>query len=171
MLEVGDRRVADVIRKSSVIARARQAQQCSVALDSPQQGPDLCMPTISTSRYGHLKYSISAAELVALGATTTFDFPLDSLPPGAVIYSTMIKSAGVINAGTTGTAQFKFNGTLIGAAVDIKTITGLVNNTIANGSLSAANPLVMTVTTTNAFSTLTTGGPIEGVLNYSVLAP
>lgn len=129
------------------------------------------MPTTSVSKYGHLKYTVSLADLVAAGAVLTFDFPLDSLPPGVVVYSSTVKASTALLGAATSVAQPKLGGSLIGASTDVKTTTGGVNNTVAAGSLAAANALALTVTnTTNNLSALTAGS-IDLILNYTVMAP
>jgi hypothetical protein len=127
--------------------------------------------TTSTSKYGRTKYTVSLSDLVAAGAVLTFDFPLDSLPPGAVVYSTMVKASTALLGAATSVAQPKLGGTLIGASTDVKATTGGINNTVAVGSLTAASALALTVTnTTNNLSALTAGS-IDLIINYTSLAP
>jgi hypothetical protein len=125
----------------------------------------------STSKYGHGKYTISAADLIAQGAATTFDFPLESLPPGTVVYSYLLKANTAVAGAGTAVARPKLNAVAIGAGTtNVAVTTGAIDNTIATGSLAAANPLVLTVTTGTAMSG-TTAGSIDLILNYAVLGP
>jgi hypothetical protein len=128
---------------------------------------------LSTSKYGRLKYTIKLADLVALGASLTGDIPLDSLPPGAVIQTVLIKASTAVVGVATGTAQLKFNGNLIGTAIDVKTVTGnaqILPIAAADvGSLTAANPLVATLTATTNNWNVATAGQIDVVINYHTL--
>ena len=127
--------------------------------------------TTTISKYGRTKYTLSLADLVAGGAVLTFDFPLDILPPGVVIYSSMVKASTALVGAATSVAQPKLVTTLFGTSTDVKTTTGAINNTAASGSLATTNALLLTVTnTTNNLSVLTAGS-IDLIINYTSLAP
>ena len=71
----------------------------------------------------------------------------------------------------TAVARPKLNAVAIGGGTtNVATTAGAIDNTAATGSLSAANPLALTVTTGTAMSG-TTAGSIDLVLNYAVMGP
>ena len=136
--------------------------------------------TISTSKYGHLKYTVVLADIVALGAALTGDITLDTLPPGTAIRGYLIKSSAALTGGAiaSATAQLKLNATLVGAAAQsvftVAAETGaLVTNVTQaqNGTpnISSANVLKTTLTTTTGNLNAATSGQIDHIVDYSAL--
>jgi hypothetical protein len=125
--------------------------------------------TTSVSKYGHLQYTFSLADIQAGGAVTTFDFPVDSLPPGAIVLNYFIKNAAAGPAGAT--ARPKLNGTALGAGTSDMTVTTGSNvfNTVSPASATAANPLVLTIASTGNLSAWPSGGPITFTINYAAM--
>jgi hypothetical protein len=138
--------------------------------------------TLSTSKYGHLKYTVLLADIVALGAALTGDIVLDTLPPGAVIHGASIHASTTVSGGTiaTATAQLKLNTTLLGpAAANVFTGAGAENTAglflaavgtqIGVSNLGSANTLKLTLTTTVGNLNAATQGQIDVIVTYSVL--
>lgn len=138
--------------------------------------------TQSTSKYGHLKYTVLLADIVALGAALTGDITLDTLPPGAVIHAASIHASTAVAGGTiaTATAQLKLNSTLLGpAAANVFTGAGVENTAglflaavgtqIGVANLGTANTLKLTLTTTVGNLNAATTGQIDVIVSYSVL--
>lgn len=138
--------------------------------------------TQSTSKYGHLKYTVTLADIVALGAALTGDITLDTLPPGAVIHGASIHASTPVSGGTiaTATAQLKMNSTLIGpAAANVFTGSGVENTAglflaavgtqIGVANLGTNNTLKLTLTTTTGNLNAATAGQIDVIVTYSVL--
>jgi hypothetical protein len=128
---------------------------------------------LSTTKYGHLKYTVKLADIVALGANLSGDVALDSLPPGTVIHTILVKASTAISGGTiaTAVAQLKLNGTLIGGGtVNVFNTTGAIQlNTTNPASLTAANALAVTLTTTVGNLNAATAGQVDIVINYHTL--
>src|SRR5258708_942741 len=114
---------------------------------------------LSTSKYGHLKYTVTLADIVGLGAALTGDLTLDTLPPGSYIKAASIHASTVVAGGTiaTATAQLKINSTLLGpAAANVFTGAGAENTAglfqaavgtmIGVYNLGTANTLKLTLT-------------------------
>jgi hypothetical protein len=138
--------------------------------------------TLSTSKYGHLKYTLVLADIVGLGAALTGDITLDTLPPGAIIKAASIHASTVVAGGTiaTATAQLKINSTLLGpAAANVFTGAGAENTAglwqaavgtmIGVSNLGTANTLKVTLTTTTGNLNAATTGQIDIIVDYSVL--
>jgi hypothetical protein len=138
---------------------------------------------LSVSKYGHLKYTVKLADIVALGASLTGDVTLDTLPPGSVITAGMIHASTVVAGGTiaTATAQLKINGNLIGpAAANVFTGAGAENTAglflaavgtqIGVSLLGTAPVLKLALTTTTGNLNAATQGQIDVVINYMVLS-
>ena len=141
----------------------------------------LCMD-ISTSKYGHLKYTVKLADLLALGASLTGDITLDTLPPGTVIHAGSIHASTVVAGGSisAATAQLKLNTTLLGpAAANVFTGAGAENTAglflaavgtqIGVSNLGSNSTLKLAMTTVTAFLNTATQGQIDVVVTYSVL--
>lgn len=138
--------------------------------------------TVSTTKYGHLKYTVVLADIVALGAALTGDITLDTLPPGAVIRGYLIKSSAALTGGAiaSATAQLKLNSTAVGAAAQsvftVGAEVGALVNSLTSGAqagsptISSANVLKLTLTTTTGNLNAATSGQIDVVIDYSVLA-
>lgn len=128
---------------------------------------------LSTTKYGRLKYTVKLADIVALGAALTGDVALDNLPPAAVITRILIKASTAISGGSiaTAVAQLKLNGTLIGGGtVNVFNTTGAIQlNTTNPASLTAANALAVTLTTTVGNLNAATAGQVDVVIDYSTL--
>lgn len=134
---------------------------------------------LSTSRYGHQKYTVVLADIVGLGAALTGDITLDTLPPGTVIKGYTVKASTAIAGGTiaTATAQPKLNSALLGPgttnvfAVAAEPTNALVTNP-ANGvgNLSSTNTLKLTLTTTTGNLNAATQGQIDVIVDYGTLA-
>lgn len=137
--------------------------------------------TLSTTKYGHLKYTVVLSDIVALGAALTGDITLDTLPPGAALRGYLIKSSAALTGGAiaTATAQLKLNSQLVGAAAQSVFTVGaevgaLVTN-LTNGAqagsptISSANVLKVTLTTTTGNLNAATSGQIDIVVDYSAL--
>jgi hypothetical protein len=137
--------------------------------------------TLSTSKYGHLKYTVVLADIVGLGAALTGDITLDTLPPGAFVKAAAIKATAALTGGSiaTATAQLKINSTLLGpAATSVFTVAAepaaalfqaAVGTMIGVSNLSSANTLKLTLTTTVGNLNAATSGQIDVVVDYSVL--
>ena len=128
---------------------------------------------LATTRYGHLKYTIKLADIVALGAATAGDVTIDTLPPGSVITSYLIKASTAVSGGSISaiTAKPKMNATAVGSTVNCFTTAGaIILPTDAKESLTAAIPLKITLTTTSDNLNAATAGQIDVVINYHVLA-
>lgn len=138
--------------------------------------------TLSTSKYGHLKYTVQLADIVGLGAALTGDLTLDTLPPGALIRAASIHASTVVAGGTiaTATAQLKVNSTLIGpAAANVFTgagaenTAGLFQAAVGTGigvyNLATNNTLKLTLTTTTGNLNAATTGQIDVIVDYVVL--
>jgi len=138
---------------------------------------------LSTSKYGHLKYTVKLADIVGLGAALTGDITLDTLPPGVLIVGQYIKASTTVSGGAiaTATARLKLNSTAIGtAAVNVFTGAGndpanavdvTVSGTAAGSLSTSANVLKLTLTTTTGNLNAATQGQIDVIVNYTVLAP
>lgn len=133
---------------------------------------------------GRKKYTVSAAEIAALGAFTTGDVILDVLPANAIITHSRIKhNTAVVGAAgpiTAATARLMFGATALNAGAldvfaatsttDSTTVTG-VTNVISPSALGATTNLVMRITETGATTGLSdvTAGSIDAWINYVVL--
>jgi hypothetical protein len=127
---------------------------------------------LSTTKYGRLKYTIKLADIVALGAATSGDITLDTLPPGAVITRYFIKPSTSIAGGTISavTARPKLNTTAIGAGTtNAFTTTGAIDTTGGKDSLTGNNVLKLTLVSTGDNLNAATAGQIDVVIDYSVL--
>ena len=127
---------------------------------------------LSTTRYGHLKYTIKLADIVALGANTSGDITTDTLPAGSVITSYLVKASTAVAGGSLSAATLKpkMNATAVGTAVNVFTTTGaIILPTDAKESLTAAIPLKWTLALTGDNANAATAGQIDVVVNYHVL--
>ena len=127
---------------------------------------------LSTTKYGHLKYTIVLADITSLGANTSGDLTLDTLPPGVVITSYFLKASTAVAGGSisAATARPKLNSTAIGGGTtNVFTTTGAIDTTGGTQSLTASNVLKLTLTTTSDNLNAATAGQIDLVINYHVL--
>lgn len=134
--------------------------------------------TLSTSKYGHLKYTVVLADIIGLGAALTGDITLDTLPPGTNIRAYLVKASTAIAGGTiaTAVAQPKLNSSLLGPgttnvfAVAAEPANALVvAPTNGVGNISSNNTLKLTLTTTVGNLNAATAGQIDVIADYAVL--
>jgi hypothetical protein len=126
----------------------------------------------SVTKYGHLRYTVELADIVALGANLTGTITLDSLPAGAFILAYTLKASTAVAGLTTIVGRPKLNGTLLGSGTtNLANTTGaLVFNTVNPASLSAANALAVDLTATVNNLNTATAGQFDLVITYGVLA-
>ena len=139
------------------------------------------------SKSGHLvkRYTVTQADIIALGAFTTGDIILDVLPAGSVIITSRIKHstsvAGAAGPISAATARLMFGATALGAgAIDVYAAVSTTDSTSVTGltpvaspnALSATTNLVMRVTQTGATTGLSdaTAGSIDAWVTYLVLS-
>jgi hypothetical protein len=135
----------------------------------------------------HKKYTVTLADIQALGAFTTGDIILDVLPPGAIVLTSRIKHsvpiAGAAGPISAATARLMFGATALAAgAIDVYAATTTTDSTSITGLTNVISPtaldgtsttnLVMRITQTGAttgFSDVTAGS-IDAWVDYKVLA-
>ncbi len=139
--------------------------------------PTLTRP--ATSPYGKRMYTVGVNEIKQGGAFTSTVLTLESLPAGSVHLASRIKhTAALVGPSiSAGTARLSFNGTALGAgALDIFAAPGTTDGTHSITSITpvvgdaeAANPLVMTITSTGANLNVATAGEIVASINYIIV--
>ena len=133
--------------------------------------------TLSTSKYGHLRYLVALADIVALGGATSGDITLDTLPPGVILHAARVKALAAVAGGgiTAATAQIKLNSTTLGSATSVFTVATDPANAIQTGAAiggtaDSNNTLKLAMTSTTSNLNAATTGQIEVTVTYSVLA-
>lgn len=133
-------------------------------------------PSISATA-GRKKYTVSAAEMAALGAFTTGIINLDTLPAGAVIYSARIKHSTAVNIATSLSARLYFTTDLGAGALDVFAAVGttigtheITDVTPRVGLISGTNLLQMKFTNGGANLSTITVGSIDAYIDYIVLS-
>jgi hypothetical protein len=125
------------------------------------------------------KFSVTAADLAALGAFTTGDIVLENLPPKTNVLRVFTKhSAAVVGVSVSAcTAQVKTanNATLGGSALDVFQAvadSASVNTYVAalKESWAAATPLLLHIVATGANLSVVTAGQIDVQVTYEVLS-
>lgn len=128
-------------------------------------------------QYGSgLKYTISAAEIAALGAFTTGDIILATLPAGTILTLARIKHSVAVNIATSLSARLYFTTDLGGAALDVFAAPGTTLDTHEKtdvtprkGLISGTNNLLIKFTNGGANLSTVTAGSIDVWIDYTVL--
>ena len=130
----------------------------------------------STGKYGHLKYTVQLADIVALGASLTGTITLDTLPAGAIVRGAYVKATAALTGGTiaTAVAQVVLNAATFGSTTSVFTVAAEPTNVLQGnaglaGTVSSANTLGLALTTTVGNLNAATSGQIDVVIDYSVL--
>lgn len=134
----------------------------------------------ATSNSGHMvkKYTITAADLVALGAYTTGIITLDTLPAGTILQYSRIKHSVAVGIATSLSARGYFASTdLGGAALDVFAAVGTTvdthektSTTPVVGLISGTNALQVKFTNGGANLSTVTAGSIDFWVQYTVLS-
>lgn len=126
---------------------------------------------------GRLKYTVSAAEMVALGAFTTGIINLDTLPAGAIVTSARIKHSTAVGIATSLSARLYFTTDLGAGALDVFAAVGttigtheITDVTPRVGLISGTNLLQMKFTNGGANMSTITAGSIDAWISYHVLS-
>lgn len=138
--------------------------------------PLVATPGISGTA-GRKKYTVSAAEIAALGAFTTGTITLDTLPAGALVYSARIKHSVAVNIATSLSARLYFITDLGAGALDVFAAVGttlgtheITDVTPRVGLISGTNTLLMKFTNGGGNLSTVTAGSIDAWIDYIVLS-
>lgn len=136
----------------------------------------IATPSVSATS-GRLKYTVSAAEMAALGAFTTGIITLDTLPAGAVVTMARIKHSTAVNIATSLSARLYFTTDLGSGALDVFAAVGttigtheITDVTPRVGLISGTNLLQMKFTNGGGNLSTITVGSVDCWINYTVLS-
>lgn len=132
-------------------------------------------PTVSGTGF-RKKYTVSAAEMAALGAFTTGIINLATLPAGTILRSARIKHSTAVNIATSLSARLYFTTDLGAGALDVFAAPGttigtheITDVTPRVGLISGTNLLQMKFTNGGANLSTVTVGSVDAWVDYIVL--
>lgn len=123
-----------------------------------------------------LKYTVSAAEMAALGAFTTGQITLATLPAGTILNRARIKHSTAVNIATSLSARLYFTTDLGSGALDVFAAVGttvgtheITDVTPRVGLISGTNDLLLKFTNGGGNMSTITAGSIDIWIDYEVL--
>lgn len=135
----------------------------------------IATPSVSGSG-NRRKYTVSAAEMAALGAFTTGIITLATLPAGTVLNMARIKHSTAVNIATSLSARLYFTTDLGAGALDVFAAVGttvgtheIIDVTPRVGLISGTNLLQMKFTNGGANMSTITVGSIDAWVDWDVL--
>lgn len=139
----------------------------------------LINPLIATPKVNQsgtrTQYTISAAEMAALGAFTTGQITLATLPAGVILNWARLKHSVAVNIATSLSARLYFNTDLGSGALDVFAAPGttvgtheITDVTPRVGLISGTNALLLKFTNGGANMSTITAGSIDVWIDFDI---